>query len=870
LKIFISYSETDIGTVETIEGQLKNHGILVLRDKEFLKSGDEWEDEINKQIKLCDIFLVVVSKNSISSINVTREVIKANEFNKPIYPFVINKAPNFPILENLQHHQYKGTFEESELESIFNIPSSKIERVNDDDLQGAINSYKLSLRKVYGKLNVLNNREMVDILDGYVDCFLQYGIEYDDSDDTFVSNKLIDTFDGNLFIVTGHPGTGKTSLLNYFVFRLSAREFSYFPIHVSLKNYSPNFMSFEDYIDSTTGNLLKKYGLIFFTNHFNCVLLLDGLDEAVPEAYESIKKEIHRLRAEYALLTIVVTTRINGFKNVRELDYPNAKVCTIVPLNEGVIKKYINLWFKGNPKNANDISDIILGNNQFRELAEKAIFMLSLMCIVYQEGGALTPNVSMLYKKAVNHLLNTRNGVCANERALRAEMLKILALRFLQMQQRSFDSHLVEAIVQSSISGKTTKKPIEFINDLIDNTGLLLEYDGKYSFVHLTFQEYFVAVAAIEGKVFSEASLLDFNAISMWEETFKLYIGLLTDEFEKERFLKILSTKNLSLTLRVITKSSSIVERIRKDIIVETSLDEKLRMIEEIKHFLITSKPEVAKKMVIDTLKPLIEFETNSVVLYHSIQLLKKYDPNDSAHIMYDTFYKYQDEKFNELSSDKSYLFEMINIPAGSFIMGDDSSVDFNEKPAHKVNLKSFSISKYQLSNKAFERIMNLSSTRRHQDYSSEDNQPVINVDWFDAYICALRVGCRLPSEAEWEYAARATTTTRWWFGDDEEKIAENIHCYESKAAKTRDVNEGLPNPWGLYNVHGNVWEWCNDWFDHYSDKEQTDPVGSISGTMRARRGGGWQYHARGCKSSFRYGNEPNYKYNDIGIRLAK
>lgn len=871
MKIFISYSETDKGIVEKIESQLKNFGFTVLRDKEFLKTGD-WEQQIDIQIKECDSFLVVVTLNSIKSSNVTGEVLKAQQFNKAIIPLNINGAPNFPILEKLQHYKYTGDFSNEEIYKMFNISLSELVSRDEMDIISNVNHYKAKVKKDHNKFSILNQGKTAPIEKVYVDCSLQYGMEFDEYNDSFPSSQLIGEFDGGMFIITGHPGTGKTSLMNYLAYRLSGRELNYFPIYVHLKNYSPNFISFEDFISASTGGIIKKFGLEMLTHRFNCVLLLDGLDETAPEAYSSLKEEINKMCVQYPLLTIVVTTRINGFKNDRENDYSRAKLCTIAPLDETIIEEYINLWFEKKDKElADTLYRIILSNSKFLELAEKAIFMLCLMCIVFECEKELTSNVSSLYSKAIRHLLDTRRGIIAQEKQLRTTVLKVIALRFLQMQQRVFDGHLTEAIVQSTISDKSLKSANGFLSDLIDDTGLLQGYDGKYSFTHLTFQEFFVAQAVMDSQIsFNEENLLDFANIGMWEETFKLYVALLESDIEKENFLKSLSDKNLSLALRVAIECGDLGTKVLKDVIQKTHPSEKLRMLEEVKNSLHSLNINAAKKLVIETLDLLIQVEKNSTVLYYSIQLLKEYDADDSSMIMYNNFYKYQNEKFNELINDKSYSFELISIPSGEFIMGNDDSIDYNEKPAHKVHLDTFMISKYQLSNKSFEFIMNLDTSHRHQQYSSGDNQPVINVDWFDAYICALRIGCRLPTEAEWEYAARATTTTQWCFGDNESEIIKYAHCYESKAEKTRDVTEGLPNKWGLVNVHGNVWEWCNDWFEKYLPGDQFNPIGPNTGELRVRRGGGWLYHARGCKSSFRYGNEPNYKYNDIGIRLAK
>jgi formylglycine-generating enzyme required for sulfatase activity len=275
-----------------------------------------------------------------------------------------------------------------------------------------------------------------------------------------------------------------------------------------------------------------------------------------------------------------------------------------------------------------------------------------------------------------------------------------------------------------------------------------------------------------------------------------------------------------------------------KAILSSTPTSEKSRVVRGIKNTLSTLDFEIAQRIVVDTVRPLLALESNSEVLFFAIELLKEYDPDDKFQLMHEYFYQHQDEKFKTLSSNPDFLFDFIDIPAGSFQMGEGDSRFANESPVHQVHMSSFRIGKNQLTNIAYEFIMGIVPNRT--PISSDDNQPVVNVDWYDAYICALRVGCRLPTEAEWEYAARAGTQTKWCFGDDEGEAIKKIHCKEASADTTRAVDCGEPNSWGLLNMHGNVWEWCSDWYGTYGEESQTDPIGPSYSDLnsRVRRGG--------------------------------
>ena len=110
----------------------------------------------------------------------------------------------------------------------------------------------------------------------------------------------------------------------------------------------------------------------------------------------------------------------------------------------------------------------------------------------------------------------------------------------------------------------------------------------------------------------------------------------------------------------------------------------------------------------------------------------------------------------------------------------------------------------------------------------------------------------RLPTEAEWEYGCRAGTTTKFSFGDDDSDIGDYGQYWEKRAKETSRVGSKLPNTWGLYDMHGNVWEWCQDWYDDYPSGAVTDPTGPASGSLRVLRGGCWGCTAGFCRSASR------------------
>ncbi len=228
---------------------------------------------------------------------------------------------------------------------------------------------------------------------------------------------------------------------------------------------------------------------------------------------------------------------------------------------------------------------------------------------------------------------------------------------------------------------------------------------------------------------------------------------------------------------------------------------------------------------------------------------------------------------------------EMVWIPPGTFMMGrypgEQDSIDW-EDPQHEVTLTSgYWMGKYPVTKGQWKALMDTTPWSDHYVLDDPDS-PAVYVVLRDirAFISALNehtgMEFRLPTEAEWEHAVRAGTTTRFYWGDDPDytKIDDyawwrgNASDLENRYAHV--VGQKLPNDFGLYDMSGNVWEWCEDRFGDYPSDPQVDPTGPGSGTFHALRGGAWEYHGHSCRSAARSQVHPITAYTDVGFRLAR
>ncbi len=202
-------------------------------------------------------------------------------------------------------------------------------------------------------------------------------------------------------------------------------------------------------------------------------------------------------------------------------------------------------------------------------------------------------------------------------------------------------------------------------------------------------------------------------------------------------------------------------------------------------------------------------------------------------------------------------------IHAGSFRMGSADAVgDADEHPQHLVTLtRGFRLGTHAVTTEQYRRFAN---GHRPNDGA---NLPATGVSWYEALLYAAWLGGRLPTEAEWEYACRAGTSTAWSFGDDEAKLLDHAWYDKNAGGTDHPVGQKRPNPWGLFDMHGNVWEWCLDDRRAYTDAEVADPLGAPGGGRAVRGGSGW-FDAGRCRSACRDGGWPWVRDVDLGFRV--
>lgn len=232
---------------------------------------------------------------------------------------------------------------------------------------------------------------------------------------------------------------------------------------------------------------------------------------------------------------------------------------------------------------------------------------------------------------------------------------------------------------------------------------------------------------------------------------------------------------------------------------------------------------------------------------------------------------------------------QFVLIPSGTFLMGSPTNEKErnNGEKQHQVTIsREFYIGQYEVTQGQWKVVMGNNPSSHALRISESVDRPIESVSWNDVQEFIKRLNAknegkyRLPTEAEWEYAARAGTKTPFGIGDGYNLSSTEAHfdarfpygnaLQGERYTMTREVGDYLPNAWKLYDMHGNVWEWCNDWSGEYTNGSVTDPTGPTTGSYRIMRGGSYKHPGMKSRSAFRAAESPSSSNSDLGFRLVR
>ena len=277
-----------------------------------------------------------------------------------------------------------------------------------------------------------------------------------------------------------------------------------------------------------------------------------------------------------------------------------------------------------------------------------------------------------------------------------------------------------------------------------------------------------------------------------------------------------------------------------------------------------------------------ISFSALEKTLTHTIRMCR----GDTIRLMVNLVDETVDKNVTALLPGEATM-DMVWIEPGTFTMGSPPSErrrEDHEGPLHAVKItKGFYLGKYELTQEQWTSVTGERPWEEKDHVRADEDRPAVYISWEEAhgFIDRLNEGggpaaYRLPTEAEWEYACRAGTSERWSFGDDQLRLEEYAwywkNAWNAEEQYAHEVGGKLPNPWGLHDMHGNVYEWVEDGYgpDHYIASSEEDPRGPASGANRVIRSGGFGDRAWSVRSASRYSGSPDHRGVSVGVRLVR
>jgi len=723
----------------------------------------------------------------------------------------------------------------------------------------------------------------------------------------------------NTLVLLGQPGSGKTTHLSRMALWCAAGQGavldlspSTIPVLLPLRNLQESDLAsgtFEAALERELAELLPSGERPTADELLRCpdlLLLLDGLDEvSKPEHRQLAAQRIHALAQRFPDARLVVSCRFAGYTDDVRLDDRFLEL-EIRPLTQAQSADVVRRWFRlvetdldgDTPQiraRAEKTADLLierLGRRDVRasRIAELAAnpLLLAVICLVFKErGGQLPARRVDLYADCVNVLVETWREAKRLPVTLRAAQIR----RVLQPMAHFLHSETgrtraktkdLKPILEAALERLPETRSLSaygFLSQIRDESGLLTGFSGDtFGFMHLAFQE-FLTAAELKRRVDDElrrtrssATLDDLAgriAESWWQEVILLFLALDDPEsasnFEplmerilaQDHFFEQASFLNLCLedaSVRSAAPFRALLERAPgTDERLWRAQVEALNLLQQISKESVSALAPKLRNHPCDAVAS--RFETPRVEVVGELPRTRVFQRGDLR-------------------------IETILIPAGEFLMGspdDELNRDDDEGPVHRVHISHpYGLGKFTVTNEQYRHYLAAHSAAKEPEYwtngkFNQPNQPVVGISWQEAVeFCRwFGSGAQLPTEAQWEYACRGETTTPYSFEGGPEQLSEYAWFDKNSNDTTHPVGTKKPNPLGLFDMHGNVWEWCSDWKGYYSPEPQRDPVGPASGAGRVYRGGSIGNFAGRCRSAYRSGWHPSSRRDNLGFRVC-
>jgi formylglycine-generating enzyme required for sulfatase activity/calcineurin-like phosphoesterase family protein len=726
-------------------------------------------------------------------------------------------------------------------------------------------------------------------------------------------------------VILGDPGSGKTTLLKYILVMLIegrggeklGLDTNPVPFFAPLRELKdPDMEDFFDFMYRVNGQ--EKFSITKedFKNLLQAgrgIVLLDGLDEVADEKTR-IKtcKWIDDARKILVNTPFIITSRFAGYLGDSRLESGVLEL-SILDFSPDEVEAFLVRWFETvemalHPGDDNEEHWRLKGREEalklvknindsehIRKLAVNPLMLQIIALIRFDRGTKLPERRVELYNECVNVLLEKWDIARGLDSILNAQqsrfLLQPIALWLHEKEERR-SAPLEEIIgrIKEPLErlGKSDLDPEKLLLNIRDRSGIFLGYsESEYGFAHLGFQEY-LAAEEIRNN-YPIDILVDHYGNRWWREVTLLALALENPSIIMpfmERFVQTEAFKT-DITLICDAVKDSVVKPYKP--FIDVLNNEKVSI--EVRQNAVRVLAAMGGETAVSALTGAVADKnlTLSNAAYQaleSLQAAEGIEPPKRA----------EAPAIIEIEKDVS---QMVLIPEGNFIYGsreDDKEANQDEKPQQTIYLPSFYMDIYPVTNSQYSRFLSGVKPTEEElnkwiDLSGKmekekcriihegnefivergyANHPVIYVSWFGAETYAKWVGKRLPNEVEWEKAARGTDGRKYpWGNEFEIKLCNSAESGTGHTTPVTDVPNGK-SPYGCFDMAGNVWEWCADWYDDNNDKIGVRLHEAKDGEYRVLRGGSWFSIGRYVRSAIRLHTLPSDRWRDAGLRLAK
>lgn len=683
---------------------------------------------------------------------------------------------------------------------------------------------------------------------------------------------LADRYGKRAVVLLGDPGSGKTTQLEWMLLELfdgNAEALSLpegtLPVFLALRELDPreSMAAFvQRMIVGETSDLGEGFAARLL-KHDDVVFMLDGLDEvADPERRVAVARWIDakHARDHRPGHRFVVTCRHASYVEESKLGAAFLEL-HLAPLGPEQVRALVERWYAmhciehgrrtqteaGEPSWAETLLEQLSKNKSRHVAAMKGNpLLLTAICMVRAKhpSGMLPDDAESLFEQCTNVLLETWPQRAKRKKLpLRADQARAVLEPVAWCMQKARLDEATTNQLHAAVEDGLRRVQVEelgagaLLESMRDASGLLVgAAPGHYRFVHRGFREYLAALELRARPDELEAVARSFGD-PWWREVIPVMLAS-RDQALLDRFTQLL---------------------VRQDGFLEWANGE---LMDE----LLAQVRGMARPLV-DLVK-VIKRRSGHAGDREGLEALVRRGPA----AWMDAWRRLETGARVDVRTKVVHGVELVLVPGGRFLMGSP------KESQHEVELSSFWLARTPVTNAQYREYLQANPEVEEPEYwgsnsLNQDEQPVVGVSWNEARAYCAWAGLRLPTEAQWEYACRAGTTTRYYSGDTEEDLKKVGWYKANSSGRLHAVGELEPNAWGLYDTHGNVWEWCEDAFGDFAtlprggDGLRYEPVGEAD---RVIRGGFFMDEARSARSAHRYGYAPSRRWSFVGLRPAQ